>query len=132
VVLGLDPNDVVFVHKEHGFDAVFSFNIGHDNERVIGLCEKIGHSCFDADVDFPFPCDPIGGFDPDPSVFFLVNVFALLQGSSPPSKRYPPTIYLRAEMDRHSFKLHNSLIYLGFPVKIIFDLAWTLPKVKDY
>jgi hypothetical protein len=100
VVFGFDPYDVVFVHKEHGLGAVFSLNIGHDDERVIGLCEKIGHSCFDADIHFPFPCDPIRGFDPNPSVFFLKDVFALLQGSSPPSKRYPPTKNLRADMGR--------------------------------
>jgi hypothetical protein len=77
---GLDPNDVVFVHEEHGLAAVFSFNIGHDNERVIGLREKIGHSCFDADIDFALPGDSIRGFDTNSPVFLLINVFALLQG----------------------------------------------------
>jgi len=82
VVFGFDPNDVVFVHKEHGLSAVFSLDIGQDDEGVIGPCKKICHPCLDADVDFPFPCDTVRGFDANPSVFFLINVFALLQGHS--------------------------------------------------
>jgi hypothetical protein len=100
VVFGFDPNNVVLVHKEHRPGAVFSLNIGYDDERVIGLGKKICHPCLDADVDFPFPCDTIRGFDANPSVFFLINVFALLQGSWPPSRRYPPTLNPRADMRR--------------------------------
>jgi hypothetical protein len=81
VLFGFDPNNVVFVHKEHGLGAVFSLNIRQDDEGVIGLGKKICDSCLDADVDFPFPCDSVRGFDANPSVFLLVNVFALLQGS---------------------------------------------------
>jgi hypothetical protein len=97
-VVGFDPDDAVFVHEKHCPGTVFSLNIGQDDERVFALCKEIGHSCLDADVDPPFPSNPISGFDPDLSVFSLVNVFALLQGSKPPSKGYPPITKLRAQL----------------------------------
>jgi hypothetical protein len=79
-VVGFDPDDVVFVYEKHCLGPVFSLNIGQDHERVFALRKEIGHSCLDADVDPAFPSSPISGFDPDLSVFSLVNVFALLQG----------------------------------------------------
>jgi hypothetical protein len=105
MVFGFDPNDIAFVHKEHGFNAVFSLDVGEDDERLVSLRKKVGHSCFDADIDFALPGDSICGFDANSPVFLLINVFALLQGSLPPSKRYPPTTKQRADMGRQSFPI---------------------------
>jgi len=88
-VFGLDPNDVVFVHKQDGLGPVFSLNIREDDEGVFGLGEKIRYPGLDADVDFSFPGDTVRGFDTNPSVFLFINVFALLQAAQPPSIKIP-------------------------------------------
>jgi len=113
-VFGFDPNNIVFIHKQHCLGAVFSLDIGKDDEGVIGLCKKICHPCLDSDVDFPLPCDTVRGFDANPSILFLVNVFALLQGLNASFKKIPAngeTAGRHLKMLR--WDLFNSLIYLG-------------------